>query len=148
MPNRPTSCAVVFVLLLFLCGCRGANTPEVLIHTAADKPIKVKVELARKPAKRNLGLMYRKRLPPMKGMLFIFENEAPRSFTMSNTQIALDMIFLDSSRQVLGWIENARPYSRGPYRFGKPARYVLEVNAFFCKKHGLAAGDKVSFHNF
>ena len=56
--------------------------------------VKVQVEVARKPAERNLGLMYRKSLGKNKGMLFVFDEEKKQTFVMKNTYIPLDMIFI------------------------------------------------------
>ena len=40
------------------------------------------------------GLMFRKDLQPDSGMLFVYGNDAIRSFWMKNTYIPLDMIFV------------------------------------------------------
>ena len=87
--------------------------------------------------------MYRKALPKGRGMLFIFSADSQRRFTMKNTFIPLDMIFIDRDRKIVGWIENTKPLTPGPYSIEKPSRFVLEVNAFFCRQYGLAVGDVI-----
>ena len=91
--------------------------------------------------------MFRKTLPEGHGMLFIFEGDENHTFTMKNTFVPLDMIFLDRTKKIAGWVENTQPLSQGPYHIGKPSRYVLEVNAFFRKKYDIKEGDEVRFEN-
>jgi uncharacterized protein len=46
---------------------------------------------------------------------------------------------------VVGIVKSTKPYTNGPFGIDRPARYVLEVNAGFCDRHGIAAGDRVAF---
>ncbi|HKJ00830.1 MAG TPA: DUF192 domain-containing protein, partial [Longimicrobiales bacterium] len=61
----------------------------------------VVAEVARTPAEREEGLMYRQELPDGVGMLFVFETSDVRSFWMQNTYVALDIAFLDASFNVV-----------------------------------------------
>jgi uncharacterized membrane protein (UPF0127 family) len=146
MQGRWKYTILIIAVLLLLCRCDG-ETPEVCILKDSGDTVCVKVEVARTPEQRQLGLMYRKSLPEGNGMLFIFKTDGKRSFTMKNTFIPLDIIFIDRTKGVAGWVENAKPLSNGPYKIDKPSQYVLEVNAFFCKENGIAVGDKVDFKN-
>jgi len=139
--------AVAEAALLLMCpGCRGSR-PEVCIFTAAGKQVRVCVEIARTPAQRGLGLMYRNSLSKNSGMLFVSDRDMHQNFTMRNTSLPLDMIFVGSDFRIAGIIENASPLTDGPYAIARPSRYVLEVNSGFCKQHGIAQGDTVSFVN-
>ncbi len=102
--------------------------------------IAIDVEIASRPEERNQGLMYRDHMPPQFGMLFIFEQMAPRSFWMRNTPLPLDVIFVDDQNKVVSIQTNTRPYSDDPIPSGSPAMYVIEVNAGFCAQHGIQAG--------
>jgi hypothetical protein len=82
-----------------------------------------------------------------KGMLFIFEKENKQTFIMKNTFIPLDMIFISSDMRIAGWVENAKPLSHEQFSIVRPAQYVLEVNAFFCRDKGIAVGDEITFKN-
>ena len=124
--------------LFLLSACSSDKNPSVVIHTqSGSKSVRVTVELARTAGQRSMGLMYRKRLGPARGMLFLFEQEQEQRFTMRNTSIPLDMIFIDSSLTVAGILENTKPYANGPFSIDRPSRYVLEVNAGFCAQHGI-----------
>jgi len=66
---------------------------------------------------------------------------------MRNTAIPLDMVFINSSRTVVGIVKSTKPYANGPFSIDRASRYVLEVNAGFCKQRGIAIGDSVIFLN-
>lgn len=134
--------------LLLLCPCCAKEKPAVIIHPQnGSKPVQIIVELAHTAGQRSLGLMYRKRLGHSRGMLFLFEQEQVQRFTMRNTSLPLDMIFIDSALTIAGIIKNTKPYANGPFSINRPSRYVLEVNAGFCARNGITAGDSVVFFN-
>ena len=83
-------------------------------------------------------------------MIFIFPDEGPRAFWMKNTYIPLDMIFLNSEKEVLN-VETAQPQPNTSeedlklYRSEGPAKYVIEVNAGFADNYPVEKGDKVNW---
>jgi uncharacterized protein len=149
-PVRPTLLlsraivALALVLALTVSAC--ANEPRVVLHTAGgDLP--VTVEVAATPPQQSLGLMYRKELSAMAGMLFVFATTVEHPFWMKNTVLPLDMIFLGDDRKVVGIVKDAVPFTTSPRTPGVPSRYVLEVNAGFSDKHGVKVGDQAAFEN-
>ncbi len=135
---------LLFFFLFLLFSCR-TETPEVLFHKKNGDKISVSVEVMRTKDERHLGLMYRKSLKKNRGMLFIFDKENIQPFTMKNTYIPLDMIFINRTKKIAGIVENTTPKTKGPYSIKIPSQYVLEVNAGFCKKNGIKKGDRVVF---
>jgi len=135
---------LVPVLALLCAGC-AEEKPSVVLHPASGTAVRITVELARTAGQRAMGLMYRKKLGASRGMLFLFERDEKHRFTMHNTSLPLDMIFIDASMSVAGIVKNAKPYASGPFAIDRPARYVLEVDAGFCDRRGIAAGDRVAF---
>jgi len=148
--HRPLQAAAALLLagivlqLAYGCDSKG---PRVQLRTKSGQSISLSVEVVRTPAQRSMGLMYRTSLPSNKGMLFIFEGDQVQAFTMKNTFIPLDMIFIDRSNRIVGLVENARPLTAGPYKVDAASRYVLELNASFCRRHNLSVGDTVGFQN-
>jgi len=106
---------------------------------------KIDVEIADNTPERMQGLMYRKSMDENRGMLFIFQNNEQRGFYMKNTIIPLDIIFLDSAKQVLKIHKNTTPFSERTLESGVPAKYVVEVNAGYTDRYGIKEGDRIKF---
>ncbi|MEM4268348.1 MAG: DUF192 domain-containing protein [Candidatus Woesearchaeota archaeon] len=105
------------------------------------------VEIARTEHERSLGLMFRDSLPENQGMLFIFEEEDYHAFWMKNTNIPLDIIWLDSELTVVHISRSTPPCLTDPcpvYTAPLKAKYVLEVNAGAAEK--LNPGEKVEIY--
>jgi len=134
---------------LFGCGggsggpTRTGETVDVLVRNSFSQVFTVEAELAVTPSERATGLMNRASLPGDGGMLFIFDDEQPRSFWMKNTLIPLDMIFIDAQGEIVDINENARPGDLNSYTSAAPAMYVLEVNGGYCADNNIEDGDTV-----
>jgi uncharacterized protein len=115
--------------------------------TPAGKYAKISldIEIADKDNERMQGLMYRQSMQENEGMLFIFPNEEPRSFWMKNTYIPLDIIYINSQKEIVSIQKCTQPLSTYSIPSEKPAMYVLEVNAGFTDKNGIIVEDKVEF---
>lgn len=103
------------------------------------------LELARTEAHRNHGLMYRTTMPEDHGMLFSWADEQRRTFWMRNTCLPLDMLFIARDGTIAGIVENVPVLNELPRTVACPAAHVLEVNAGFCRRHGVKAGMRVLF---
>jgi len=96
------------------------------------------VELAESEEEQEEGLQGRIELQEGTGMLFMFDKNEVRGFWMKDTEIPLDIIFIDDELEVTAVYE------------GKPnditlleaeCTYVLEVN----QKSGIKEGDELDF---
>lgn len=103
---------------------------------------KVTVEVMREEKHRERGLMFRKSLADDRGMIFVFDDVDQRGFWMHNTCLPLDMLFLDADGTIVSILENVPTMNDAPRRSGCAAKYVLEVNAGYCRKHGIKAGQR------
>ena len=121
--------------------------PIVIFQPKGKDRTAVLVEVVKTRAAIQQGLMYRKQMDQSRGMLFLMGEEKVHSFWMRNTYIALDMIFIDRNHIVVGVVENAKPLTDDSRTVGLPSSYVVEVNAGWASKHGVAAGIKVRFKN-
>lgn len=122
-----------------------AAVPAVSFPAASTSSFRVKVDLACTPREHAKGLMYVKTMPEDKGMLFVFREEKRHSFWMKNTFLPLDMIHINKDREIVGIVENAQPHDLTSRGVGRAATYVLEVNAFTARKHGIEIGQKVTW---
>jgi len=120
----------------------------VLLRPAGRPEIRVKVELARTPEESTRGLMYREKLAPDAGMLFLFREEVDaRAFWMKNTLIPLDIIFITHDKRVLGIVENAEPLTLDQRKVPGRSQFVLEVIGGWSSAHGVGPGTVVEFLN-
>lgn len=120
--------------------------PQVTIATKEGKELTFQVEVADTPAKRELGLQYRRDLALDRGMIFLFPGESEHSFWMKNTPIPLDMIFIGRDRKIVGILEQAVPFSTDSRSVAGASQFVLEINGGLAKRYGIKAGDSVRFH--
>lgn len=105
----------------------------------------IDIQIADNDYDRELGLMFRKSMQENRGMLFIFPQEGIQNFWMHNTNIPLDMIFVNGKDKIVT-IQNAdKTLSDQTYSSIKPAQYVIEVNLSFSNKFGIKVGDKISW---
>ena len=103
------------------------------------------VELAKNKFEKQKGLQCRKNLNKNEGMMFVWLNEDYRNFWMKNTNIPLDLIFINSKLKIVDVLFNALPLSESTIKSTKKAQYVLELNAGIFKKLGFNLGDRISF---
>lgn len=155
--------ALVFLLAGVLSGCGGKQKQNkgddtrpkgrVLEYTrsvtfvdgSGQQIISIEVAVADDPDERNTGLMDVNELPQDKGMLFIFENNEPRSFWMANTPLSLDIIFVNADKEIVRIHQNTQPFSEKNLVSKDPAKYVIETNGGFCRSHDIREGMKVRF---
>lgn len=116
-----------------------------IIMAGNPSPVTLDIEIADEESERVRGLMDRLILPDNAGMFFIFPNDAPRSFWMKNTYIPLDIIYINSDKEIVSIQKYTQPKTTYSIPSEKPAMYVLEVNAGFTDKIGISPGDKIEF---
>jgi hypothetical protein len=149
------------VTLSLLTSCKDDNDTEKPIETeeitftkegeatllkASGDTIKhLDIEIADNSYERQTGLMYRNSMEEEQGMLFIYNEEAPRSFFMKNTYIPLDIIYFTADSSAVSLQENTQPRDETSLPSEKPAQFVLEVNAGLAEEWNIEVGDKIDF---
>lgn len=118
------------------------ETAQVTFPDASGTP-RVEAELAITPHDIQKGLMYRRAMGDNQGMLFRLDERREHTFWMHNTCIPLDMLFVDDDGLVVGIVESAAPLTDSVRTVGCPSSYVLEVNAGWCRRHGVRAGQRL-----
>lgn len=117
-----------------------------LIQKETDSIIEtLDIEIADTEYKIQTGLMYRSSMDNNQAMLFVFPDSQVRSFYMKNTQIALDIIYINTNLEIVSFQKNAQPLDERSLPSTAPAQYVLEINAGLSDTLGLEAGDRIEW---
>ncbi len=157
---EPGNARIAAAFLAALLAACAASAPEQIPDGAARLPTTtallpdgtpIEAELAVTPEQQARGLMFRSHLPDDRGMLFVGDRAAPRSFWMYRCLIPLDIIWMDGAHRI---VEIARdvPPCRDPdpgncasYGGNVNSVYVLELAAGRADAHGLRIGDRIEF---
>ena len=121
---------------------------SLVVRTAAGEEHRFDVEVALTARQQSQGLMYRPRLAPDAGMLFVYRPTRTLSMWMRNTAIPLDMLFIAEDGEIVKIVERTLPYSLAIIPSGRPVRGVLEVNGGTASRLGLRPGDRVVHSEF
>tara|TARA_Y100000817_G_scaffold218099_1_gene171930 strand:+ start:56 stop:463 length:408 start_codon:yes stop_codon:yes gene_type:complete len=124
---------VLILLVIFLIFCNNQNN-----HTIYGK-------IGRTILEKKRGLMYRKhKLKYNEGMLFNYTYKK-NSMWMKNTYIPLDVIFLDSEMNIVGYVKDTVPLSLKSISIDKKSNNVLEMNSGSIDYFDMKIGDKINF---
>lgn len=134
---------LALALLAALSPARAAAPVEPLTIVTGSGPHALTVEVMRTDEERERGLMFRRSLPPDRGMLFDFGTLAPVMMWMKNTYIPLDMVFIGSHGRVVSTAVDAEPLSERIIPSGGAVLAVLELNAGTVARLAVRPGDKV-----
>jgi len=136
--------AILSVLIVLVALAPALALDRTTVEIASKTGVHVfTVEIADTEQSRERGLMFRKELPPGRGMLFDFHREQQVGFWMKNTLIPLDMIFIDGRGRIVSIEQDAKPMSEDVIMSGGQVRAVLEVDGGTARRLGIAPGDRV-----
>lgn len=97
------------------------------------------IYIARTEKQKMRGLQGFEELPEDEGMLFVYDEEQPVSFWMKDTEIPLDIVFMDEDMKVIS-VKQGEPEDETPIT-ESGVKYVLEVN----QNSGIKEGDEADF---
>ena len=103
----------------------------------------ITAEVAADDPARARGLMFREKLGPNEGMLFLFGVAAQQCMWMRNTLIPLSVAFLADDGRIVN-IADMTPRDDTSHCSTQPVRYALEMERGWFAKRGLAAGAKIN----
>jgi uncharacterized membrane protein (UPF0127 family) len=141
----------VFLLALACLPQRGIADGKPMILAVDPAPLVIatgrgdrafRIEVARAPAERAAGLMYRTDMAADHGMLFVFDRSQDVAFWMKDTPMPLDLLFIGDDGRVKT-IRQGEPWSQAIIPSGGPVRFVLELKAGTAARSGIAEGDLV-----
>ncbi len=103
----------------------------------------ITAEVAATEAALARGLMFRERLAPNHGMLFVFPVAAVHCMWMRNTLIPLSVAFLADDGRIVN-IEDMEPLTQTSHCAARPVRFALEMERGWFAKRGIAAGARIT----
>lgn len=109
---------------------------------------RIQAELATNGRETQRGLMFRPSLGAGEGMLFLFGSEGLWRFWMLNTLIPLDIIWMNSNREIIFINADTPTCAAQPCpTYGPNARsqFVLELRAGEAARRGLRVGDRLDW---
>ena len=150
-------------ITLFLQSCKESNssksiTKEVIFTKEGELKLKkagndsliktLDLEIAVTEYETQTGLMYRHSMEDNQSMLFIFKENKTRSFYMKNTEFSIDIIFINSEKEIVNIHKNAKPYDKASLPSEGPITYVLEINAGLSDIWKLEKGDMIEWSTY
>ena len=160
LPNLFIKLLFLSVLTVGLNSCKGERTESLseepisftkegeltITRSGLDTSlVTIDIEIADSSYEIQTGMMYRNEISEKQGMLFVFPDEAPHSFYMKNTLVALDILFVDKDLKITKIHRNAVPLDETGIPSDGPVQYVLEVRAGMSERWGIQEGDKIQF---
>jgi uncharacterized membrane protein (UPF0127 family) len=101
------------------------------------------VEVAVTQKQQEYGLMFRPKLAPDSGMLFIYNQPTVVYYWMKNTYIPLDMLFVKEDGEIVKIVGQAQPLTLTPRGSDQPVVGVLELKGGEAARRGIEIGDRV-----
>ncbi len=127
---------------------QSLKTTEIAILSANGKLHKYTVEIASTPEQLRKGMMFRTNIKENTGMLFVFKEEAERTFWMKNTYIPLDILFIRADGVINHIHHMAQERSLKPIRSNGKAIAVLEIAGGEAEILGINIGDRILYKDF
>jgi len=143
--NRFVLCLFVFLAAVAApaAALEAFQRSSLTIETAGGGRFRFDIEVALTPAQQAQGLMFREKMAPDAGMLFIYDRPQPAAFWMKNTLIPLDMLFIGADGRIVNIHDRAVPLSEDAIRSAGPVKAILEINGGMSARLGIRPGDRV-----
>lgn len=151
--NKLQSRFLALLLALFISAPALANElPKTeCLRTHFSKPtskkrnyLTLQLEIAATMETRERGLMGRGEIGACDGMTFWFPKIAIQKFWMKNTQIPLDILFIDRGGTIVQ-ISQGKPFSEEAIGPDSPIASVIELASGRVIKEGIKVGDRVHY---
>ena len=123
--------------------CGSYQTEEISIGLKV-----IKAAVSDDDCKRTLGLSGRKEIDQSSGMLFVFDDEAPRGIWMKDMAFPIDVFWRDAQGQIVSEVRDMATSSYPDVFYPSvPATYVLETDAGFAAANAIATGTSLQLLN-
>jgi uncharacterized protein len=88
------------------------------------------------------GMMFRRQMGSNEGMLFVYDEPAPRCFWMRNTYVPLTIAFVADDGRIVN-LADMQPLNDASHCSAEPVRFALEMNQGWFAKRGIQPGFKL-----
>lgn len=120
-----------------------AQPPLPTITLKAANGRAITAEVADETHERTAGLMFREKLAPNSGMLFVMPRPDRAGFWMKNTLIPLSIAYINPSGVILE-IHDLKPHNEKPVPSVFPTvAYALEMEQGWFQKAGVNPGERL-----
>jgi len=99
----------------------------------------IKAEVAASQMQREQGLMFREKMAPNSGMVFVFDAPSTQCMWMKNTLLPLSVAFIDAEGRIVN-VEDMQPQTLDSHCSKKPVLYALEMNLGWFKQKNIKPG--------
>ena len=160
MTRTRVTTVIICAVFLGLASCRSpvetssAGVPELddnfetdtlVIETDDGSHHEFAVYLAIEPEQQRRGLMFVRKMPADRGMLFVYDVSDNHSMWMKNTYIPLDMLFIRADGSIANIEINTEPLSLESIHASESLNFVLELNAGVTGRLGIDTQSRVYF---
>ncbi len=159
MNGIPSRAVLAVLLCVFALGCAQNDSPPPsteepkftvegeLRFIGEDGALiaRIAIELAETQEEQSTGLMGRRSLPALGGMLFVNDEPRMQHFWMKNTPLPLDIIFIRDDLTITNIVKRTRPLSSDFIDSTEEAQYVLEVRGGFTDQYGIDESARVEW---
>jgi uncharacterized protein len=133
---------------VFLLPSYAMRRETLKLHTTAQGPHLINVEITETDEERAQGLMFRTHMPEKSGMLFFYKTPREITMWMRNTYIPLDMVFIRKDGTVHRIEARTEPLSEAIVSSQGDTVGCLELAGGEAARLGLKPGDKVEHRLF
>ncbi len=127
-----------------------AQTGLSVVPVVLPDGTRIAAEVARTPRQLAIGLMFRDSVPPLTGLLMVYNEHGYRSIWMKNVRVDLDIVFIGENKRITNIVKHLKSPSDGmsddeiPRAVGH-GKYVMELAAGEADRLGLEKGMQLSF---
>lgn len=107
---------------------------------------RLRVALAETYRQKYTGLSETERLPPDRGMLFVYDEPGNHTYVMRGMSFGIDIVYVDADGTItrIHHAPEPPPGTDGEsFRYPGYGQYVLEVNLNWTTRHGVTVGDRI-----
>jgi len=121
----------------------GTPQPKLEQTELTIRDITIQAEIADEESERQSGLMFREKLEPDSGMLFVFPRPEPLGFWMRNTIIPLSIAYINPDGIILE-IHDMEPLDESTVDSkASNILYALEMDQGWFEEKGILPGERI-----